>query len=214
MPEPIDQINPRAKTMPQIYSTSSACSVNRQSADRHPVLNRPVAFWLVTGLFALFTLLFLVTPKSHAADIKSALIEENDFQQLSQHMKQKSLGLVLLLHAEHCHYCAQMENEILSPMVKSGDYDDRVLLRKLQIDEARDITNFSGETVEPSDLASRYNAFVTPTLVFLDSEGNEKAKQMVGINTVELFAAYLNNEIETLVNSIRHSPVKETALPN
>lgn len=132
----------------------------------------------------------------------SLVIEENDFQQLSSEMKEKSLGVVLMFHAEHCPYCALMENDILSPMVKSGEYEDKVLIRKLQFDEARDIKDFMGKVVEPSDLGAKYNITVTPTLVFLDSEGNEKAKKMIGINTVEYFGAYLDSEIEKLQRNI------------
>jgi hypothetical protein len=105
-----------------------------------------------------------------------------------------------------------MENEILSPMVKSGEYDDRILIRKLQIDEARDIKDFLGNTVEPSEISDAYNARLTPTLVFLDYKGQEKAKKMVGINTVELFGAYLDAEIDELVKSIINN--KEMAQGN
>ena len=149
------------------------------------------------------TLIFLLSINTHASEnIKSALIEENNFQALSKIMKAKNLGLVLMLHAEHCPYCALMEREILSPMVKSGEYDQRVLIRKLQIDEARDVIDFSGKTVEPSDISGRYNAFLTPTLVFLDYQGNERVKQMVGINTVEMFGAYLDIEIDKLTKKL------------
>jgi thioredoxin-related protein len=146
------------------------------------------------------------------ASEESMVIEENNFQQLSQQMKEKSLGLLLMFHAEHCPYCALMENEILSPMVKSGEYDDRILIRKLQIDEARDIKDFLGNTVEPSEISDAYNARLTPTLVFLDYKGQEKAKKMVGINTVELFGAYLDAEIDELVKSIINN--KEMAQGN
>jgi len=132
----------------------------------------------------------------------STLIEENNFQELSRKMKANSRGLVLMFHAENCPYCALMENEILSPMVKSGEYDKKVYLRKLQIDEARDVIDFSGKTVEPSDISSRFNVNVTPTLVFLDYKGEEKAEKMIGINTVELFGAYLDDEIDNLVKNI------------
>lgn len=130
------------------------------------------------------------------------VIEENDFQNLSSEMKKKSLGMVLMFHAEHCPYCTLMDNEILSPMIKSGDYTNKVLIRKLQFDEARDIKDFTGKVMEPSDFGAKYDITVTPTLVFLDSEGNEKAKKMIGINTVEFFGAYLDNEIETLQKNI------------
>jgi thioredoxin-related protein len=95
-----------------------------------------------------------------------------------------------------------MENEILSPMIKSGEYDKKVIIRKLQIDEARDVVNFAGKTVEPSDISDRYKAFLTPTLVFLDHQGNERIEQMVGINTVEMFGAYLDIEIDKLTKEL------------
>ncbi len=153
--------------------------------------------------FLISTLLLLFTFNSYSSEnVESALIKENNFQQLSKEMKEKNLGLVLMLHAEHCPYCILMENEILSPMIKSGEYDKKVIIRKLQIDEARDVVDFSGKTVEPSDISGKYNAFVTPTLVFLDHQGNERIKQMVGINTVEMFGAYLDIEIDKLAQEL------------
>ena len=149
--------------------------------------------------FFIISLFFTFTLNNYASEINSALIEESDFQKIGLEMKEKSLGLVLMLHAEFCPYCALMENDILSPMVKSGDYDKKVLIRKLQIDEARDIKDFSGKVVEPSDLSGRYGATLTPTLVFLDYQGNQVIDNMVGINTVELFGAYLDIEIDKLV---------------
>ncbi len=134
---------------------------------------------------------------------KSMVIEESNFQQLSQEMEQKSLGLLLMFHAEYCPYCALMEKEILSPMLKSGEYTNKVIIRKLQLDESRDIKNFKGEIVQPSDIAARYDVTVTPTLVFLDKDGNQRAKKMVGINTVDYFGVYLDEEIEVLRNNLK-----------
>ena len=153
-------------------------------------------------LLSCFALFLTTSVFASDEDIISALQEESNFQTLSEQMEKKSLGLVLMFHAEFCPYCAQMENEILSPMIKSKEYDERVFIRKLQIDEARDVVDFAGKTVEPSDISDRYNASLTPTLVFLDYKGRERATQMVGINTVELFGAYLENEIDTLKANI------------
>lgn len=152
--------------------------------------------------FFISFLLFFISVNSFAEN-DSVVIEENDFQKLAQQMKQENRGLVLMLHAEHCPYCKQMDEEILSPMVLSGEYDKRIYIRKLQIDEARDVINFSGKEVEPSDISDEYNAMLTPTLVFLDYNGKEMAKQMVGINTIELFGAYLDNEIDDMMKNLR-----------
>ena len=167
-------------------------------------------------LFSCILFLFLTNSLCATELIKSALLEESDFQALSVKMKKESLGLVLMFHAEHCPYCALMENEILSPMIKSKEYDNKVLIRKLQIDESRDIKDFSGKIIEPSELSRRYDATLTPTLVFLDFQGKEKAEKMVGINTVELFGAYLDAKIDELkknidADSAKKSPAKKQA---
>ncbi|HIP95493.1 MAG TPA: hypothetical protein EYH38_02930 [Leucothrix sp.] len=143
------------------------------------------------------------TGLSNASEVSSALLEESDFQALSAKMKKQSLGLVLMLHAEDCPYCALMENEILSPMVVSGDYDNRVVIRKLQIDDARDVKDFDGSIVKPSDISDRYGATLTPTLIFLDYRGKKKAETMVGINTIDYFGVYLDEAIDKLVGNIK-----------
>ena len=161
------------------------------------ILSSIFCIFLSTNLYAKES-----TTESASEVIESALIEESDFQKLSQQMKKESLGLVLMFHAEHCHYCALMENDILSPLIKSKEYDKKVLIRKLQIDESRDIKDFEGKVVEPSDLSDKYEATLTPTLVFLDYNGKEKADKMIGINAVELFGAYLDAEIDKLISNI------------
>lgn len=147
---------------------------------------------------------------SNASEVSSVLIEESDFQALSKKMKEKSLGLVLMLHAEHCPYCALMENEILSPMIKSGEYESRVLIRKLQIDDEREVKDFDGRVVEPSDISKRYAVKVTPTLVFLNHQGKLKAETMVGINTIDYFGVYLDAEIDKLVKNIKAEALSNT----
>lgn len=146
---------------------------------------------------------FFINGIGNTSEIPSALLEESNFQELSKEMKEKSLGLVLMFHAEQCPYCALMENEILSPMVKSGEYNKRVFIRKLQIDDDRNVKDFDGKVVKPSDISERYKARVTPTLVFLDYQGNIKAETMVGINTVDYFGAYLDAEIDKLTKNIK-----------
>ena len=47
------------------------------------------------------------------------------------------------------------------------------------------------------DLASRFAARVTPTLLFLDPFGAEIAPRIVGVNTIEMFGYYVDKAIET-----------------
>ena len=72
----------------------------------------------------------------------SAVLEETNFQKLSEQMQKNKMGLVMMLHAKHCPYCRLMDEEILSPMIRSGEYDKKVFIRKLQVDVSDDVINF------------------------------------------------------------------------
>lgn len=134
---------------------------------------------------------------------ESVVMEENNFQKLAIQMKQNDMGLVMMLHAEDCPYCKLMDEQILSPMERSGEYKKRVFIRKLQIDKSEFITDFKGQQVEASDVADNYDSRLTPTLVFLDHSGEEKAVKIIGINSIDLFSASVDEQIDELLAVIK-----------
>ena len=60
----------------------------------------------------------------------------------------------------------------------------------------------------PDELARRYGARLTPTVLFLDGRGRELTKPMIGINTVEFYGYYLDAAIDTARQHLpaRHPP--------
>ena len=134
---------------------------------------------------------------------ESAVVEVANFQKIAMQMKQNEMGLVMMLHAEGCHYCEVMDKEILSPMERSGEYGKRVFIRKLQIDKPDFVIDFKGQEVEASEMADTYDSSLTPTLIFLDYSGEEKAVKIIGINSIELFSASVDEQIDELVSVIK-----------
>lgn len=105
--------------------------------------------------------------------------------------------LLLEFSANSCSYCQLLEEEVLNPTLLNRSYDQRVLMRKLVIDEQTSVTDFDGSgKVSPGQLASRYKVFVTPTLVFVDSHGTELAERMVGVTTLEFYGGYLDAALD------------------
>ena len=152
-----------------------------------------------TLLFSLGNIGSAASDTDSVADkTKRVLIEETDLQTLSVEMKEKKLGLVVMFHAEDCEYCARLEAEQLQPMLRSGNYDDKVLIRKVLIDGADDIVNFNGQTVSAEQLATLYEASLTPTLVFLNAKGEEMVERILGYNTPDFFGFYLDKAIDKL----------------
>ena len=114
------------------------------------------------------------------------------------------LPILLTFSADDCGYCELLEENFLQPMLLSGDYDDRIIIRKLILDDGSSVTDFSGRQTEATRLSDRYRVFVTPTILFVDGNGRELAERMIGINTPELFGGYLDACVATALASIRN----------
>ena len=114
----------------------------------------------------------------------------------SQIAAQRQLPILLVFSAAHCTYCELLEREILKPMLRSGDYGDKILIRKVMLDGAGSLRDFQGRTVDAGSFATRRDVFVTPTMLFVDARGRELAPRLVGINTVELFGGLVDASIE------------------
>jgi hypothetical protein len=44
--------------------------------------------------------------------------------------------------------------------------------------------------------------YLTPTLVFLDGDGNEVSERIIGINTLEMYGGYVDEAINQGIKSI------------
>jgi len=104
--------------------------------------------------------------------------------------------LLLEFSADDCSYCTLLEEEVLNPTLLDRNYEQRVLMRKLILDRGIKLRNFSGKSINASDLANQYKVFVTPTLLFVDRQGTELAERMVGVTTLEFYGGYLDQALD------------------
>jgi thioredoxin-related protein len=116
----------------------------------------------------------------------------------------RNLGLpVLLVFAStECPYCDLLEDEILKPMLISGDYEDKVIIRKILIDIEHEIVDFNGILVAMDDFVTRHSVYVVPTILFFDHDGNELAKRLIGVNTIEMYGSIVDEAIEVSLKKL------------
>jgi len=81
-------------------------------------------------------------------------------------------------------------------MLRSGDYDKQVLLRKVDWRSPVIINDFFGQRISLQELSGRYDVKVTPTLVFVDSKGREVAPRILGFQSADFFWHYLDQRIQ------------------
>ena len=121
----------------------------------------------------------------------------DDLSALGRTARRRRLPIVLLVSRSDCPYCALLKDEVLNPMVKSREYDDRALLGELMLDSEEPLRGFQGEYELRDDMASRLDADLTPTLLFLAPDGSELAPRILGVNTLEFFGFYVDRAIES-----------------
>ena len=159
-----------------------------------------------------WVLLWLASAALHA-EVEVPVAD--DLGQMGLSARADRLPILLAFSAIECSYCDDLEEEFLEPMLLSGDYTDKVIIRKLILDNGSHVRDFSGRSVEAAELAHKYRVFVTPTILFVDADGSELAERMIGINTLEMFGGYLDGCIDTALLQLRepqrlsaHSPCR------
>ncbi len=154
-----------------------------------------------TGPGLLLALLLALTPLACATGPTVPLAR--DLAADGRLAAERGLPILLVVAASDCPYCIRLEEDFLKPMLISGDYDDRVIIRKIEIDRGGLLRDFDGRMVTASELAERYRASLTPTLLFLDPEGRELVERMVGLTTPDFFGGYLDQAIDAAGETLR-----------
>ncbi len=124
------------------------------------------------------------------------IIDVNDLEALGREARAEGKVILLEMSASYCGYCRTLEDNIIKPMLRSGDYTDYVLIRRLHIDSHYGLRDFNGSKTSPSKFSLRHNVQLTPTLLFLDGEGKEVSERILGVNTLEMYGAYVDKALQ------------------
>jgi len=104
--------------------------------------------------------------------------------------------LMLVITREHCGYCALLKRAVIVPMIISGEYDHRIIVREVMIDQSLSLVDFAGREVSPFAVANRYEALLTPVVLLVGPTGEELDQRLIGISNEEMYLFYLDRAIE------------------
>ncbi|NIP14796.1 MAG: thioredoxin fold domain-containing protein [Pseudomonadales bacterium] len=123
------------------------------------------------------------------AGVTSLVAPAKDLQQAARLASDLEVPIVLYVSRSDCSFCRRFEEDVLFPIIRSGEIDRKVLLRELEWDRSAPLDDFTGTRVSAEALARRYDAKLTPTLLFLDHHGNELISRMTGYRESD-YASY------------------------
>ena len=125
-----------------------------------------------------------------------------DLSALSPESAQRKVPILLMFAAEDCEYCERLEEDVIRPMMISGEFDRRAIVRKVMLDSPAKLKDFSGKKLNVDNYATQHKVRVTPTLMFVDANGKELAPKVIGYQTSDFYAAYLDVAIDASRDSL------------
>ncbi|MCW8956046.1 MAG: thioredoxin fold domain-containing protein [Gammaproteobacteria bacterium] len=146
-------------------------------------------------LFLFILILLLVAAWRVYAATSQQLPEVSNLQQLGQEAKAKNLPILILFSMRSCPYCDFIRDDYLRPMLDDPAYINKIIIREIHTDSFKNIVDFEGNKVEAMELAQHYQATLAPTLVFIDSKGQQLVEKMVGVTTPDFYGGYLDRAI-------------------
>lgn len=114
-----------------------------------------------------------------------------------------ALPILLAVTREDCRYCALLKREILVPMLRSGEYRDKVLIRELVIEPSMAIKGFDGLPTDSVSVAEALEATLSPTVLLLAPDGRRLEPPIRGINNAEFYGYYLDQAIGRALTALR-----------
>jgi len=162
----------------------------------------------------LFSLLIFVLSLSHSASMAAEVTQRpklpqiHDIRDTLQLAKAQKLPVLIMFGSEECPFCYLLREDFLVPMIISGDYIDKVIMREIYVSYERKMIDFSGKTITTRKFANRYKIRLFPTTVFLDSGGNTLVKNIIGVTTPSLFGGTLDDTIDEALSIVKEKTIK------
>lgn len=145
--------------------------------------------------FALFLLMVMAVHQNVIAAGIGIPLAYN-LEKSAELARQQAVPTVVFVSRDACPYCRTLRDSVLGPMYAAGKFEGRAVLVEVSLDGPEPLTGFDGQLIAAKDWGQMYKAQITPTLLFLDSEGREIGKRRIGISNLEMYGFYLQKSLD------------------
>ncbi len=104
--------------------------------------------------------------------------------------------LLLVLTRSDCSYCQALMKNVMLPLLRSGAWDEQVLIRELELDTSDKIIGFNKQSIAAIPFAEQYGTPFTPSILILDRCGREAGVRHTGYDGSEFFEFYLQKAVK------------------
>ena len=126
-----------------------------------------------------------------AAQQQAAVPLATDFAAHARRASSLDVPLIVLVSLRDCVYCGPIRQRELAPLVRSGKYE----VREIGMDSTTPVQDFDGSTTTGVAWARAHGVKVSPTVLFLDTNGRPVADPLIGAGLPDFYGAYLDDAI-------------------
>lgn len=148
----------------------------------------------------MLSLTIVMQSQSFAEDI---FLQPADFHATADQAAARQLPILVFFSSSDCENCEAVEQEFLRPMLKSGDYADKVIFRVVHTDSSDTVRDFNGGQIDSAAFAERFHLELTPTIVLLDAQGNDLQQRLMGMSVLAFYGGYLDEAINSALQQVR-----------
>jgi thioredoxin-related protein len=149
---------------------------------------------LITTLF-----LFFVAAPVWAAGLQSA----TNLLQDAREARATGRPILVLFMADSCSYCEEVRRLYVQPMSTDPAYRNRLIFRRVNIDDAAPMKDFRGRITSQSGFADASGVSFTPTVRFYDARGGQLVPQLRGYTSPDFYLAYLEGAADSSIKRWR-----------
>ena len=138
--------------------------------------------------FVLGCFLWIVSSLAIAASAELPRAEnlQTDAQQAAKDKK----PIVLFFTLPNCSYCRIVRYDYFLPLLKQRTGNEQPIIREISVTGQNRVTLFDGQRLTETELAERYKVQMTPTVLFVNHEGDIVGNSILGgdhTNYIALF---------------------------
>ncbi|MFK7885253.1 MAG: thioredoxin fold domain-containing protein [Gammaproteobacteria bacterium] len=117
--------------------------------------------------------------------------------------KQSQAPIVVLLEQRHCAFCQRLKRDLIRPLANDPTYRDRAIFVSVLTDIDAGLIEKDGTEVSGFEFSDQLRSSTTPTVLFLDSAGNELQKRIVGYKASASYTESLKKKIEESIAAVQ-----------
>ncbi len=133
---------------------------------------------------------FLCIVSSLAIAVSAELPRAENLQTDAQQAVTDKKPIVLFFTLPNCSYCRIVRYDYFLPLLKQRTGNEQPIIREISVTGQNRVTLFDGQRVSEAALAERYKVQMTPTVLFVNHEGDIVGNSILGgdhTNYIALF---------------------------